>query len=85
MLGGGASTPEAQESIEYKGFVITPAPMQEGREYRVAAIITKGEGDEQKSHRFIRSDVMANHDLCIETTLFKAQLTIDQLGDGIFN
>ncbi|MBU2319319.1 MAG: transcriptional regulator, partial [Gammaproteobacteria bacterium] len=49
-----------------------------------AATITKGEGEEQKTHKFIRSDLMPNRDECIEITLRKAKLTIDQLGDNIF-
>jgi hypothetical protein len=58
--------------------------MKDGGQFRVAASITKGEGEEQKTHKFIRSDLMPNRDECIEITLRKAKLTIDQLGDNIF-
>ncbi|ETI59196.1 HlyU family transcriptional regulator [Marinomonas profundimaris] len=85
LFSGGESTPEkAEETVEYKGFSIVPAPMKDGGQFRVAASITKGEGEEQKTHKFIRSDLMPNRDECIEITLRKAKLTIDQLGDNIF-
>lgn len=79
------SAPEkAEESLEYKGFEITPAPMKEGGQFRVAATITKGEGEEQKTHTFIRSDLIANRDECISITIRKAKLTIDQQDDRLF-
>ncbi|MBJ7537287.1 HlyU family transcriptional regulator [Marinomonas transparens] len=85
LFAGGESTPEASEEVvEYKGFNITPAPMKDGGQYRVAATITKGEGEEQQTHKFIRSDLMPNRDECIEITMRKTKLTIDQLGDRIF-
>ena len=82
---GGESAPEkTEDAVEHKGFSIVPAPMNEGGQYRVAATITKGEGEAQKTHKFIRSDLMPNRDECIEITLRKAKLTIDQLGDNLF-
>ncbi|MGO2355525.1 MAG: HlyU family transcriptional regulator [Marinomonas foliarum] len=85
LFAGGESAPEKTEDVvEHKGFSIVPAPMKDGGQYRVAATITKGEGEEQKIHNFIRSDLMPSRDECIEITLRKAKLTIDQLGDSIF-
>lgn len=81
----GASTPEkAEEAVEYKGFMITPAPMSDGGQFRVAATVTKDEAESQKVHSFIRSDLISSRDECIEITIRKAKLTIDQLGDNIF-
>jgi len=77
--------PVAADPVEYNGFIITPAPMPEGRQYRVAATITKGEGESTKTHTFIRSDVVGNRDECIEITIRKAQRAIDQSGEHIFN
>ena len=79
-----ASKSEAAEPIEYKDYVITPTPQADQGQYRVSAIITKGEGEQQKTHSFIRSDLVANRDECIELTIRKAKLTIDQLGEQIF-
>jgi len=85
LFSGGESAPEAvEEAVEYKGFEIVPAPISEGGQYRVAATITKGEGNEQKTHRFIRSDLIPNRNECIDITMRKTKLTIDQLGDKIF-
>lgn len=85
LFSGGESVPEkTEEAIEHKGFMITPAPMKDGGQFRVAATVTKGEAEEQKVHNFIRSDLIASRDECIEITVRKAKLTIDQLGDNIF-
>jgi len=75
---------EASDPIEYKGFTIVPAPMAEGAQYRVAATITKGQDETLKTHQFIRSDVIAGREECIAVTIRKAQMTIDQSGEGIF-
>lgn len=85
LFSGTENAPEAaEESVEYKGFEIMPAPMKEGAQYRVAATITKGEGESQKVHKFIRSDLIPSRDECIEITLRKAKLSIDQMGDNLF-
>lgn len=85
LFAGGESAPEkAEEAVEYKGFSIVPAPMKDNGQFRVAAIITQGEGDDVKTHQFIRSDLMPGREQCIEITLRKAKLTIDQMGDSIF-
>jgi len=76
---------EVFESEHYKSFTITPTPIKEGGQYRLSATISKGEGDTIKIHSFIRSDVIANQDVCIEMTIRKAKLAIDQMGDSIFN
>ena len=74
-----------EESIEYKGFTITPNPMNEGGQYRLSAIITKGMDDTTQTHTFIRSDVIARRDDCIEMTIRKTKIAIDQMGEDIFN
>lgn len=74
----------AADPVEYNGFLIVPTPQPDQGQYRVCAEITKGEGESLKSHNFIRSDLVANRDECIELTLRKAKLTIDQMGDQIF-
>lgn len=65
---------------EYKGYTITPTPQEEGGQYRVCGVITKGE----QTHRFFRADLIAGADLCATETMRKAKLTVDQLGDSIF-
>ncbi len=83
MFSGSPTAPEqaeAAEAVEYKGFTIEPRPQPEGGQYRVAALITKGE----QQHQFIRSDVIMSRDECIQITLFKTRMMIDQQGDRIF-
>jgi hypothetical protein len=83
-----SASPESQpieETVEYKGFNIIPAPINENGQYRVAATITKGEGEFAKQHNFIRSDLIPSRDECLQVTLRKTKMTIDQLGDNLFN
>ena len=79
------TNPVAADPVEYNGFIITPAPMPDGRQFRVAATITKGEGELLKTHTFIRSDVVGSRGECIEITIRKAQRAIDQSDEQIFN
>jgi len=82
------NAPEAasvEESTEYKGFTITPSPISEGGQYRLSAAITKQINEQQQTHTFIRSDVVASRDDCIEMTIRKAKIAIDQMGDSIFS
>jgi len=82
--GGAIDNEPAEEAIEHNGFMIIPAPIKEGGQFRVGATITKGEGEEQQIHNFIRSDLIASRDECINITVRKAKMTVDQLGDKIF-
>lgn len=84
-LGGGeAASPTVKgETIEYKGYQITPTPIPEGGQFRVSGIIEK-EGEPERKHNFIRSDLVAGKDEACEFTLVKAKLMIDQLGDSLF-
>ncbi len=74
-----------EDSIEYKGFMIMPNPLNEGGQYRLSATIKKEVNNITQSHIFIRSDVIASRDDCIEMTIRKAKIAIDQMGDSIFS
>ena len=71
----------AEDSVDYLDFQITPAPIKNGHNYRVAAIISKGDN----SHQLIRADEMSCRQTCIEISLRKAKEMIDQQGDKIFS
>jgi len=78
---------EVEQSIEYKGFNIVPTPIAEGGQFRVAATISKEQEEadaELKTHQLIRSDIIPSRDECINITVRKAKMMIDQQGDGIF-
>ena len=57
LFSGGDAAPEQQkeDALEYKGFEIVPAPIKEGSQFRVAAIISKGEGEERTQFYSFRS------------------------------
>ncbi|MEH6473492.1 MAG: HlyU family transcriptional regulator [Halopseudomonas sp.] len=75
-----AEQPATAITEEYKGFTITPAPIKQAALYRVAATISKGD----QSHQLIRADEMSDHQECVECSLRKARLMIDQQGDSLF-
>lgn len=88
FTGSGQST-ESQiryPSQTYKGFTITPQPIADQGQFRVAALIEKaaGEGQETKKHHFIRSDMVTNADQAAELAISKCKVFIDQLGEDIF-
>lgn len=85
-LFGGKETEQSAEvePVEYKGFLIYQEAIAEGGQYRIAGRITKEIDDEVKTHRFIRSDVLASQSDADEFMLKKAQMFIDQMGENIF-
>lgn len=74
-----ATHPVAQE--EYKGFFVIATPAAEGSQFRINGLISK----DKREHIFIRADVLATSELCVQETLRKAKLMIDQQGERIFN
>jgi hypothetical protein len=87
LFGGGSTAPKSTqaEPIEHKGFTIIAEPIAESGQFRIAGYINKGEGEEQKTHRFIRSDVVASKQDAIELMQNKSKTFIDQMGESIFN
>lgn len=85
LFGGNKKQQNAEvEPVEYKGFLIYQEAQSENGQYRVSGRITKQFGDETKTHRFIRSDVLPSKGDADEFMLKKAQMFIDQMGDNIF-
>lgn len=85
LFGGKETTKkEHVEPVEYKGFLIYQEALSEGGQYRIAGRITKEIDGEVKTHRFIRSDVLASESDANEFMLKKAQMFIDQMGENIF-
>jgi hypothetical protein len=89
LFGGGgersAPVAKAADPVDYKGFTLIAAPVQDGAQFRVAGRIEKLVGGEMKSHRFIRADLFTDRDEAIAATLRKAQLIVDQSGERIFD
>ena len=83
LFGGGGKVP-APEPLEYKGFRIIPQPMDEGGQYRLAALIEQGEGESLKTHHLIRADLIRDRDEAVEAAIAKAKQMIDQQGARLF-
>ncbi len=88
IFGGGdaaqaPSKPKA-ESIEYKGFRITPEPMSEAGGFRICAVIEGEVGGETKTHQLIRADVIRDEEECAQASVAKAKQMIDQMGTALF-
>ncbi|WP_432473098.1 HlyU family transcriptional regulator [Amphritea sp. HPY] len=83
MFSGGETAPKEPESlpaVEYNGFTITPAPVQEAAGFRINGAISKGE----LSHAFIRADTLPSAQMCADEMVRKAKQMIDQQGDRLF-
>jgi hypothetical protein len=72
---------EAPSTVEeYKGFRITPRPIRDGGQYRIAARIEK----DGRTHELIRADMMGSLDDAVALSLAKARQMIDEQGDRLF-
>ena len=80
----GSGGSERGARIEYNGFVIQAAPLQDGSQWLTAGFISKTIGDEQKEHRFIRADTHASKEDAEAFSITKARLIIDEQGDRLF-
>lgn len=85
MFSGGSVDVQPEQGEEYEGFMITPAPIAEGGQFRLCGTITKDIGGEQKEHKFIRADVCQSKTQANELALIKGKQMIDQLGERVFN
>ncbi|WP_306029326.1 HlyU family transcriptional regulator [Stappia sp. MMSF_3263] len=85
--GGGKAAPRARHPIvEYKGFLVTPAPTARDGQWQVAGSIAQtGEDGETRSHDFIRADLMPSEEQAAEFAIRKARQIIDEQGERIFS
>ena len=75
---------KAGASVEHEGFTITPTPMKEGGQYRLAGTITRELDGELKTHKLIRADLFTSADECGEACIRKAKQVIKEQGAGLF-
>jgi hypothetical protein len=76
---------KVSEPVEYKGFIIRPAPFKADGQYQTAGTIEREIGGVRKEHRFIRADAFASFDDAVTFTLAKARQMIDlQQGEQMF-
>jgi len=80
MLGGGASASPAVEPVDYKGFSIEAAPIDEDGKFRTAGYISGELDGEVKRVRFIRADQNSSMQAAIEHSLTKGRQIVDEQG-----
>ncbi len=78
---GGGAKPVAE--VTHDGFQIATTPIEEGGQFRVAAMISKEVGGEVKSHRLIRADMCGSAEEASDIALRKAKMMIDEQGERI--
>jgi hypothetical protein len=82
LFGKLAPTPAERvpEPVEYKGFIIRPAPFKTEGQFQTAGTIEREVGGVHKEHRFIRADAFAS----VAFTLAKARQMVDLQGERMF-
>lgn len=84
LQGGGGETSGAGEAIEHEGFMIRPAPIAEGGQFRLCAIISRDVNGEPREHRMIRADMFGSRDEASEAAIRKAKQVIKEQGERLF-
>ena len=80
----GSKPPEPPKAEDYKSFRITPEPIREGSQFRIAARIEKTIDGTPRRHQLIRADTMGALDEATAISLGKARQIIDEQGDKLF-
>ena len=85
LLGGAsdARQPPPSEPIDYQGFAIEAAPINEDGKYRTAGFISGEIDGETRRVRFIRADQNADLQAAIDHSVAKARQIIDEQGAGL--
>jgi hypothetical protein len=81
----GAGQAEPSEPIDYQGFAIEAAPINEDGKYRTAGYISGEVDGETKRIRFIRADQNTDLQLAIDHSITKAQQIIDEQGRSLLD
>ncbi len=83
-LFGGSGGAKRGQGVDYKGYVIYPAPEPEGSQWRLAGYIADGKTEGAREQRFVRADLMASREEAESFAVRKAQQIIDERGDHVF-
>jgi hypothetical protein len=79
----GESQAQASDPIDYKGFTIEAAPLDEDGKYRIAGYISGDLNGEIKRVQFIRADQTGDKQGAIDHSITKARQIIDELGTNL--
>lgn len=86
LVGSSASgQPKPSEPVDYKGFSIEAAPINEDGKYRTSGFICGEVDGEVKRIQFIRADQNADLQAAIDHSITKAQQIIDEQGESLLN
>lgn len=85
LLGGGASQPAPADPVDYKGFTIEAAPINEDGKYRSAGYISGDLDGETRRVRFIRADQNSDLQAAIDHSVAKARQIIDEQGKSLLD
>jgi hypothetical protein len=84
LFGGGGKAEPRHEAVEYRGYLIRPAPQRQSSGWNTAGVISKEFPDGVKEHSFIRVDTHSSQDDAVAFSVIKAQQIIDEQGDRLF-
>lgn len=77
--------PKTTARAEHAGFLIEAQPYRaEGGHYQTAGIVSKGEGEARREHRFVRADSFPTIEDASDFALRKGRQLIDEQGDKMF-
>ena len=85
LLGGvdGGNQPQPTAPVDYKGFAIEAAPINEDGKYRSAGFISGEVDGETRRIQFIRADLNSDLQAAIDHSIAKAQQIIDEQGSSL--
>ena len=82
--GSGAKEAKKHDAVDYKGFSIVPTPRQVSGGWTTEGVISMGSGDDARSERFIRADMLMSEEDAVTYSISKAKKIIDEQGERLF-
>ena len=83
LLGGGKPGQQISDPVDYKGFTIEAAPIDEDGKFRTAGYISGELDGEVKRIQFIRADQNADIQTAMDHALAKGRQIIDEQGQAL--
>lgn len=72
------------DAVDYKGFSIVPTPRKAQGGWTTEGVISKQVGENTRSERFIRADMLMSEDEAVDYSVTKAKKIIDEQGERLF-
>ncbi|MEZ5809873.1 MAG: HlyU family transcriptional regulator [Rhizobiaceae bacterium] len=90
LFGGGSAGSDdgavpSAETVEHAGYSIRAAPIRDGGQFRLCAVISRDIDGETRTHKLIRADMFMSADDAADAALRKAKLVIAEQGDAMFD